>query len=75
MYTSVYDYTALVQFVGAFNFAFVYTKFDEYLHRHYINSDSRLEQQFADIKADIDADLESVEKKTAMSDMQKSSKM
>lgn len=61
MLTSIYEYTALIQFVGAFNFAFVYKKFETHLQDNILNSDKRLDKQFEDINADINPDMESIE--------------
>jgi hypothetical protein len=56
------SFTALIQFMGAFNFANVYCKFHDSLSKHFFDTEETFNKQFEKSKSQITTDKESVSK-------------
>ncbi len=58
---NLFSYTAFIQFVGAFNFAFVIDFFEEKLKSHFLNNRATSLDGFKTIESKITADIETMD--------------
>jgi hypothetical protein len=60
MIEELHHFTALIQFMGAFNFANVYCKFHDTLSKHFFNTEEVFNKQFEKHKSQIITNKESI---------------
>lgn len=59
---NLFPLVAFVQFIGAFNFANVFSRFQNTIFKHFLNTEKAFNYEFRSLENDLASDIESIEK-------------